>query len=701
MSSFSFQYSSWFLVLCAVLAAAYTMVLYYRDSTFSEKEVSNVWWKRTMSAARFVLIFFLCMLLLSPFFSHRSTQTFKPIVAIVADNSESMKYGLGKDTAVFKQTLKELGSALGQNYEVVQYTTGDALRSNASIDFSEKSSNLSSALDELNGIYYNRNLGAVILATDGIYNKGINPVYSAENSTYQVYSIAVGDTSIKKDQRISAVLHNKLVYLNDKFALRADIESNNLNGKSTKVTGYEITDAGPKSIDTKEITYNNDAAFRSVDFVIPANKTGVAHYRIALENIAGEVTYQNNVRDIYVEVLDGRQKVLLVANTPHPDVAAFKSAIESNKNYQLDVALAEGFNKPLNEYNLIILHQLPSGNQKITNLLQAAQAQKKSLLFVLGTQSFPVDFSKAQNLVSVRGSTNNFNDVSAQISKDFALFTLSEKTLQTLPKLPPLSNFFGDYTANPSAKTLLNQKINNVTTDYPLWVFGESGETKTGVVCAEGLWRWRNYDYMLNKSHDATNELINKTVQYLSVKNDKRPFRVTLNKNIFQDNEAVIFDAQVYNSNYELINTPDVELEILDENGDRTKYSFSKTDNSYTLNAGFFAAGNYSYTATTSIGNNTLTASGKFSVSPLQLEEIRTRADHQWLYKIAAQHNGSMHYLSTAKQIAEEINNKNQLKPVLYDTFLTESAINLKWIFVALLALLSLEWGTRKYLGGY
>lgn len=701
MSSFSFQYSSWFLILCVVLAAAYTAALYYRDSTFSEKEVSNAWWKHIMSATRFVLVFLLCVLLLSPFFSHRSTQTFKPIVAIVADNSESMKYGLAKDSSLFKQTLKELESVLSQNYEVVNYTAGDALRNNTTIDFSEKSSNLSTALEELNGIYYNRNLGAVILATDGIYNKGINPVYSTENSTYQVYSIAVGDTSIKKDQRISAVLHNKLVYLNDKFAVRADIESNNLNGKNTKITCYEITDGGTKNIDTKEITYNTDASFRSVDFVLPANKTGVAHYRFVLENLNSEVTYQNNVRDIYVEILDGRQKVLLVANTPHPDVAAFKSAIESNKNYQLDVAMAESFNKTLNEYNLIILHQLPSGNQKVAALLQAAQAQKKSLLFVLGTQSFPVDFSKSQNLVNVRGSTNNFNDVTAQVNKDFSLFTLSEKTLQTLPKLPPLSNFFGDYTANSSTKTLLSQKINNVTTDYPLWIFGETGETKTGVICAEGLWRWRNYDYMLNKSHDATNEIINKTIQYLSVKNDKRPFRVTLNKNVFQDNEAVIFDAQLYNANYELVNTPNIELEIKNETGERTKYSFSKTDNSYTLNAGFFAAGNYTYTATTSLGNNTLTASGKFSVSPLQLEELRTRADHQWLYKIATQHNGSMHYLSTAKNIADEINNKNQLKPVLYDTFLTESAINLKWIFVLLLVLLSLEWGTRKYLGGY
>jgi hypothetical protein len=80
---------------------------------------------------------------------------------------------------------------------------------------------------------------------------------------------------------------------------------------------------------------------------------------------------------------------------------------------------------------------------------------------------------------------------------------------------------------------------------------------------------------------------------------------------------------------------------------------------------------------------------------------MRTRADHKVLYQLASQHNGTMHYLSDAEKIADEIDAKNQLKPILYDTFLTESAINLKWIFFLLLALITAEWGIRKYLGGY
>ena len=44
--------------------------------------------------------------------------------------------------------------------------------------------------------------------------------------------------------------------------------------------------------------------------------------------------------------------------------------------------------------------------------------------------------------------------------------------------------------------------------------------------------------YLLNKNQDATNELMSKTIQYLSVKTDKRPFKVTVEKNAHEDGGA-------------------------------------------------------------------------------------------------------------------------------------------------------------------
>ena len=655
-----------------------------------------------MGIFRFVAVTTLAILLLSPFIRTRNTQKFKPIVSVINDNSESVKNGLGKDTTEYQKNLRALITKLSDKYEVAEFSAGDQLKKGIDFSFKDKSTDLSSAVEEINDLYYNQNLGAVVIASDGIYNKGINPVYSASKAPYSIYTIALGDTTIQKDQKLANAYYNKIAYLNDQFALRVDVEANNLSGKTTKLSIQGIeAGADSKLLQSKDITYGSGNFFQSFDFTLPANKVGIAHYRISLGNLDGEATYKNNVRDIFVEVLDGRQKILLVANSPHPDIAAFKSAIENNKNYQLDVEYAETFSRQLNDYNLVILHQLPSANNKISGILKDAQTQKKSLLFVVGSQTSLPDLQRAQGALIIKGNADRFNEVTATVAKGFSLFTLSDKTAQTLVKLPPFSCYFGDYSTNPSSKVLLHQKINSVETDFPLWLFNENGDSKTAIICGEGLWKWRFYDYMLNKNQDATNELINKTVQYLSVKNDKRPFRVNLQKNVFQDNEAITFEAQLYNANYELVNTPDVDMKIKGDDGKDYSYKFNKTENAYSLNAGFLPTGSYSYTATTKLGTGDYTASGKFSVSPLQLEEMRTRADHQVLYQLASQHKGNMHHLNDIDKIAEEIDSKNQLKPILYDTFITESAINLKWIFFLVLILISAEWFIRKYLGGY
>jgi hypothetical protein len=655
-----------------------------------------------MAIFRFLTVTIIAVLLMSPFIRYRNTKTYKPIIAILQDNSESIRNSFKpQDSVAYFKKLQQLTDKLSSKYDVVTYAFGNELKKTSDFPLTSKVTNISDAIENINDLYYNQNLGAVIIASDGIYNQGINPVYSATKSTYMIYTVALGDTTIPKDLRFGNVYYNKITYLNDQFAVRADIEATHLAGKNAVLTVSEIDNGAAKSIVTKEIILNTDNFGQSLDFIIPANKAGIIHYQLTLTNLPGEVTYRNNVKDIYVEVLDGRQKILLVANSPHPDIAAFKQAIESNKNYQLDIVYAADFANKLNDYNLIILHQLPSANYNADNILQQAKALKKSILFIVGSQTSIAALNKVQTALNISGNANRFNDVLAKTNKDFNLFTVTDATKMAITKLPPLENFFGEYKVSGAAQTLLYQNINNVETDYPLWLFADELDSKIGIIAGEGLWRWKFYDYMQNKNFEAFDEIVNKSVQYLAVKGDKRPFQVTLPKNIFQDNEAITFEAQLYNANYEMVNTPDVDLKIKSEDGKEYPFKFNKTDNYYSLNAGFLPVGNYSYLASTKLGTNAYKAEGKFSISALQLEELRTVADHKVMYQLASQHHGQMYHANDFEKIADDIQAQNQLKPILYDTFLTESAINLKWIFFLILILLSAEWFLRKYLGGY
>ncbi len=698
----SLSYPYWFLFFCFFLGAGYATALYYKDKTFAAQKSSRNYLLWLLSAFRFLSVSILSILLLSPFIRIRSTQTNKPIIAVLQDNSESIRNSFTKnDSANYFKKLNELTEKLKEKYEVVPYSFGDELKKKNEFDLKSKVSNLSAAIENVNDIFYNQNLGAVVLASDGIYNQGINPVYAAAKVPYSIYTIALGDTTIPKDLKFENAFYNKIAYLNDQFGLRVDISATNLSSKQATLTIVEILEGKVKPIASKAVSIAASNFFQTYDFILPADKVGIAHYQLSLTNLNGEVTYKNNVKDIFVEVLDGRQKILLIANSPHPDIAALKQTIEANKNYQLDVMYADDFAAKLNDYNLIILHQLPSLSNKIANILTQAHDLKKSLLFVVGSQTSTADLVKSENALVISGNANRFNEVTAKVNKDFSGFTLSDATMLSIAQFPPLSNFFGDYKRNPTSQVLLNQKINSVETDFPLWLFADAMDSRVGIIAGEGIWRWRLYDYLQHKNHDAFNELLNKTIQYLAVKSDKRPFRVNLPKSIFQDNEAVNFDAQLYNANFELVNSPDVDVKIKSEDGKDYPFKFSKTEKYYTLNAGFLPVGGYSYSATTKLGNTTYRADGKFSIAPLQLEEMRTVADHNLLYQLASQHNGKLYHSNDFEKIAEDINATNKLKPILFDTYKTESAINLKWIFVVLLLLVSGEWFTRKYLGGY
>ncbi|MEO0779756.1 MAG: hypothetical protein AAF146_24570, partial [Bacteroidota bacterium] len=260
---------------------------------------------------------------------------------------------------------------------------------------------------------------------------------------------------------------------------------------------------------------------------------------------------------------------------------------------------------------------------------------------------------------------------------------------------------FGEFKDNGIASILLYQRIGKVDTKFPLLVFGEDRDIKTGLLCAENIWKWRLFDYLQYKNHERIDELLGKTVQYLSLKEDKRKFRVSLSKNIFKENEPIYFDAELYNESYELINEPDALVTVKSSEGKEYNFTFSKSGRSYTLNAGNFPVGNYSFRATVMSSGRQLDYEGQFSVQPIQLEIYESTADHGMLQLLSEQNGGELVYPTELTGIAQKLRDRKTVVPIIYESSKTRSVINLRWIFFLLLGLLTLEWGVRRYFGAY
>ena len=81
-----------------------------------------------------------------------------------------------------------------------------------------------------------------------------------------------------------------------------------------------------------------------------------------VQKIAGEFTYQNNTRTVYIEVIDSRSKILLYSHAPHPDIAALQQALAGNENYEVLVKYSNDLRSiPVHTLDLVIWHDPGKG----------------------------------------------------------------------------------------------------------------------------------------------------------------------------------------------------------------------------------------------------------------------------------------------------------------------------------------------------
>jgi len=700
MESIYFTYPAFGLLFCLLAGIAYATLLYFRDKTFREQAG---WFVPLLFGLRALAVTAICALLLEPLLKRVVLDTRLPIVAVAQDVSASIGAGMEEaDLDAFQQSLRALENSLGQDYDLKYYSFGSEVRSGLVDSFQDKSTDIGASLQSVYDLHSDQNLGAVVLATDGRFNQGNNPLYFSENLGVPVFPILLGDSIPKRDLFVRRVFHNQIAYLGDRLQVQVDVGARSLAGQGTSLSLGRVTSSGNRLVEERELQVSGNEFFQTLEFELEMREAGVQRYRFALEGLPGEVSTQNNIKDIFIEVLDARQKVLVLARVPHPDLTALRQTLLKSKNYEVEIAYVNRDVPAVRDFDFVIFHGLPGRNNQAARLLQTANEEGLPRLFILTEETDIERLNQAQGLVSIQAEGRTFNEVQPIPSPAFSLFNLSEPLQLELPSFTPLRAPFGEYRVAPFGSVVLYQRIGRVDTRFPLLVLGEEQGLRTGVLCGDGLWRWRLFDFLQHEDHELFEELVGKTLQYVSLKDDKRKFRVSLPKNLFQETEAIPFNAELYNDNYELVNEPDVLMTIRsEESGDEFTYTFNKMGVIYSLNVGRFPVGNYTYEASTQLNGVNYEASGSFSVQPIQLELYETTADFGGLRLIAERTGGKAYFPGEVGELGETLEGLPALKPVVYSSTETLPLLNLKWVFFALIALLTAEWFLRRYFGAY
>lgn len=687
---------SWLVILCLAMGIIYAGALYFRDR-FNKNYGSQL--AALLGFLRFAAVFIISFFLLKPLVKSTSNTEEKPIIVLAQDNSKSIIVG-GDSSFYNQQYLKDfnlLKEKLSEKFDVQSFSFGDKVASGIdSIQYDEELTDFSALQNAINSKFSGRNLGAVVIASDGIYNKGSNPLYAFNAIKAPIYTIALGDTTVKKDALIAEVNANRLAYLNNRFPISIRAEGRKAKGEKALV---EVSHKG-NIIFSQELIFDSNRSSKTIDIIQEASSVGLQKYTVSISRLENEITYANNKKDIYIDVLDSRQKVLILAANPHPDINALHESISNNEAYQVNTFLINKFSGNVEDYNLVIFHQLPAAGQLGANQILTAASKNIPSLFIWGGNTDFRAYNDLQNGFQLEDYRNINSDVQASLSSTFTAFNLEEQYQQMINTAPPLNIPFGTVKTSPGAQVLVYQKVGQLITQKPLLAFNKKNEQKIGWLAGEGLWRWRINSFRQFETHEVFDGFITKMVQYLASKEDKSLFRVN-GANSFAENSNVIFDAELYNSSFEPIAEKDISIVFKNEEGNEFKYTFSFNNERYHLNAGQLPVGNYTYTATVVSEGKKLKETGEFSVRALQVELTNTIADHKLLFQLASEHQGQMVYPSELIGLAEILDNNNNISTVIYESKQLDDLINFKWILALILGLLGLEWLLRKRAGTY
>lgn len=664
-----------FIIIALVIAAGAGYYMYRIDS---KRAVPYPW---VTAVLRGLVILLTFMLIIAPDITITKNETKKPVVLLLQDNSRSVAEAVKTDTTDFRKQYESLASKLGDKYRVVKWAFGNDAYTDSLYTYNENTTDITAALTKAQEYYSGQNIGAIVLASDGLFNQGVNPAFQNISLPAGIYTIGLGDSTLQKDIKVSNVYSNKTVSLNNQFEIRADIIATRCSGYNGKVylseNGIDIASVN--------LPVNTDRFDRAVSFSIKATEAGVHHYSITVPSTDGEVNTTNNRRDVFVEVVDEKKKILIAAAAPHPDIHAITEALKDLQNYSITVKTGLALPDNINDFDIIVLHQQPAAARYV-------QSIRRPTWLIVGPLTDVGLLTQINKAVALNISPAIQQNAFVNHNAAFSFFTLPQNINAVTEKLPPLSRPQGEVKMLGNAEMLFYDKSNNT----PLWVL-QQGNVPNAYLGGLGLWRWRMYEYKNFKNHNTIDECIRQTISFLSVDKSTKQFSVALPKYVWNDREAISLNAYLLNANNEQVNTADVSLTIKDSLGNKKDYSFERSGSSYKLNIGIWAGGAYTYTATTNFNGKTLTASGSFVVESQPIELLETSSDYATLYSLSQKYNGAFFTQQNMSAVYDSIIQNNNIKPVITTDITTVPLIDRKWFFFLILLIAVVEWLIRKY----
>ncbi|WP_420553418.1 VWA domain-containing protein [Tenacibaculum aiptasiae] len=663
-----------YIVLAVLVSVAIAFFQYFYKAKKTPKIHVFLFFLKALS------LFLLLLLLINPKIEMVETENNKPVLAVLVDNSLSVKhFKQEKEVTRIVQEI-ENNKKIQDKFDVQLFTYGKNIKALDSLSFSETQTDISQAITSISELNKEAN-SATILISDGNQTKGND--YEYLNINKSVYPIVVGDTTTYQDIQISQLNVNKYSYIKNKFPVEALLY---YQGKEQVNSTFTISHKG-KRIFSKKLQFSPSNPSQTVSTNLLSGEKGLQYYSASISKIGNEKNTKNNYKNFSVEVLDEQTKVLIVSSFLHPDLGALKKSIESNKQRKADIALINDRNINFSEYQFYVLYQPNSYFKKFFEKVSS------NYLVISGTKT---DWNFLNSLkLGVRKQAINQVEEYAAIYND-GFLTFLQKDIG-FDEFPPLRDKFGEVTLDSKSQSLLYQKFAGVETQQPLLTTIENNEKKYAVLFGEGIWKWRAASFLKEQSFETFDTFIGSLTQYLASNKKRKRLEVSAER-LYAANVPISITAFYVDKNYQFDNRAELQLTITNtESKEKKTLPFSLVNNSFQVSVEGLTSGDYSYGV--SVKNQNINSYGKFKITDYQIEEQFTNANYKKLNSLALKTKGKLFYTNSVDNLLEDLSLNKSYYTTQKSISNKENLINWKWTLFLIIGLLSIEWFIRKYYG--
>src|SRR6266481_4602725 len=582
--------SRWWFILF-ILAAAAGAYYAYRNVARDKYSIALV----VLLGVTFSLLAFL---FLRPVLNISTVLPQESYLAVVIDNSESMKIKDDGQTARSDQLQKQFEATnffkrLNDKFKVRTYRFDNAaerIERPDQVNFAGKRTRLEAATDLLHQELGTVPLSGVVLITDGVDNASkqwTESLSKLEARHIPFYTVGVGSENITRDAEIVKVAAPRAALKESTATVDVSYRSHGFKGR--KATLY-VRENGVL-LKSEQVTLPADGEIGESSIDLPVKNEGTRLFAFSLQAPDDRIPENNNL-DALLEVKNDHPQILYIEGEPRWEFIFLRRAMQDDQNIRLvtllrssqnkfyrqgidkEEMLAEGFPTKRDElfgYKGLIFGSIESTfftQEQLKMVVDFVSNRGGGFLMMGGRNSF--SGGKYQNslladILPVRMNPDDRVPVIDRVKMQVTDYGRTHPLMKLSPDasantkqwsdLPPLNDFNKTLDAKVGGIVLARgQSDQRGNVDPILLAYQRYGRGRTMAFTSGSSWRWQ----MEMDHEDQTYELFWKQILRWLVNTSPDPVMITSDKDTYLPGEAIRLSSEISNKSFERMNNAKV-----------------------------------------------------------------------------------------------------------------------------------------------